>query len=188
MRRFPEITFNEGVRDAQSRYGTREQMERFAELPHEDRRLGDKEAAFIGERDGFYLASVNAEGWPYVQFRGGPKGFLRALDDQTLAYADFRGNRQYISTGNQTADGRTSLFFMDYANKRRLKLMARAEILDASEHPQLLERVMPEGYRAIPERVVLLHVVAFDWNCPQHITPRFTMDEIEELSRIERED
>ena len=182
--KYLSLAFTESVRAAQERYGAKMPVPN-EELPNDS--LSDFEREFIAERDGFYMATVGEDGWPYVQFRGGPKGFLRALDDQTLAYADFRGNRQYISTGNLTADGRTSLFFMDYANRRRLKLMARAEILDAKENTELLERVMPDGYRAIPERVVLLHVVAFDWNCPQHITPRFTMDEIQELARIDSE-
>ena len=178
MRRFPEITFNEGVRDAQSRYGTREQMERFAELPHEDRRLGDKEAAFIGERDGFYLASVNAEGWPYVQFRGGPKGFLKVLDDKSLGFADFRGNRQYISTGNVSRNDRVALILMDYVNRQRLKVLARARVVELADNAELIERLKMPDYSAVVERGIVLDVEAFDWNCPQHITPKFTIEEL----------
>ena len=182
MRRFPEITFDEGVRDAQSRYGTRQQMERFAELPHEDSRLSVNEATFIGERDGFYLASVNAEGWPYVQFRGGPKGFLKVLDGKTLGFADFRGNRQYISTGNVSRNDRVALILMDYANRQRLKVLAHARVVELADDPELIDRLTMPDYPARVERGIVLDVEAYDWNCPQHITPRFTVEEL--LERV----
>ena len=120
---------------------------------------------------------MGEQGWPYVQFRGGPPGFLKVIDEATLAYADLRGNGQYISTGNVSRDDRVALFFMDYANRRRLKLMATMRAVDATEEPELLARVLEGEVRGVPERVVTFHVVAFDWNCPQHITPRFTAEE-----------
>ncbi len=172
--RFSEILFTDGVRAVQERYGSRGQMDRLRAHGPTNDALGENEREFIEARDGFYLASVSESGWPYLQFRGGPAGFVRVLDDKTLGYADFRGNRQYVSTGNIDRDGRVALFFMDYANRRRLKLLGRASILDAAQSPELARRLELPGYRARVERAVLIGVEAFDWNCPQHITPRYT--------------
>lgn len=141
-------------------------------------RFGDAEAAFIAARDSFYMASVSESGWPYVQHRGGPPGFLKLLDDTTLAFPDFRGNRQYISLGNVTAQGRVALILMDYTRRRRLKLYARIEARDLAAEPELASLVALGDYRGEPERAFVLHLEAFDWNCPQHITPRFTEAEI----------
>jgi len=140
------------------------------------------EAEFIEARDGFYQATVNENGWPYVQFRGGPPGFLKVLDEQTIGYADFRGNIQYLSVGNMAANDRVALILMDYANRRRLKIWARARIVHADEDPDLLARLEIPTYRARVERAVVLTIEALDWNCPQHITPRFTEGEIHELT------
>lgn len=141
-------------------------------------RFGDAEAAFIASRDSFYMATVSQTGWPYLQHRGGPAGFLKVLDDKTLGFADFRGNRQYISLGNLKADDRVSLFLMDYPRRARLKIFARAEMQDLAADADLAERLALPGYRAKVERAMLFHLEAFDWNCPQHITPRFTEAEI----------
>lgn len=141
-------------------------------------RFGDAEALFIADRDSFYMASVSESGWPYVQHRGGPPGFLKMLDETTLAFPDFRGNRQYISLGNITADGRVAIILMDYTRRRRLKLFARIEARDLAAEPELAALLALDGYRGVPERAFLLHLEAFDWNCPQHITPRFTEAEI----------
>ena len=143
-------------------------------------RFTEAEAAFIAERDSFYIATVTETGWPYVQHRGGPKGFLRVLDDKTLAFADFRGNLQYLSVGNLAADNRASLILRDYAGRRRLKIFARTNVKDLKDEPALAEAVATPGYRGKPERVMLIHLEAFDWNCPQFITPRFTEAEIAE--------
>lgn len=140
--------------------------------------LTANERAFIARRDSFYMATVSETGWPYVQHRGGPPGFLKVVDGRTLAFADYRGNRQYISIGNLAADGRAALILVDYAARARLKIYARVEALDAD--PALAALVAEPGYRARPERILLLHLMAFDWNCPQHITPRFTEAEIAE--------
>ena len=140
--------------------------------------FGPAEIEFIAHRDSFYMASVSESGWPYVQHRGGPPGFLRILDETTLAFPDFRGNRQYISLGNAAADDRVAIFLMDYPRRRRLKLYARIETRDLAADPDLAARLAPGDYRGVPERSFLLHLVAFDWNCPQHITPRFTAAEI----------
>lgn len=143
-----------------------------------NQRLGPSEQDFIAERDGFYLASVSESGWPYVQFRGGPAGFLRVVDERTLGFADFRGNRQYITTGNVQANDRVSLFLMDYAHQRRLKIFGRMRIIDAAADQALSESLAVAGYAARIERLVLVTVEAFDWNCPQHITARFSEAEL----------
>ncbi|OYV00881.1 MAG: pyridoxamine 5-phosphate oxidase [Burkholderiales bacterium PBB5] len=137
------------------------------------------EADFIAERDGFYQATVSESGWPYVQFRGGPAGFLRVLDERTVAYADFRGNRQYISTGNLRGNDRVSIILMDYARQRRLKLLGRIRLIEAAEDPGLVQGLQMPGYRATAERAVLITVEAYDWNCPQHIVPRFTEQDVQ---------
>jgi uncharacterized protein len=141
-------------------------------------RFGPAEVQFIAERDSFYMASVSESGWPYVQHRGGPAGFLRVLDETTLAFADFRGNRQYISLGNIAANDRIALVLMDYPRRRRLKLYARIEARALDVDPELAAKLDLPTYRGVPERFFLLHLEAFDWNCPQHITPRFTEAEI----------
>jgi predicted pyridoxine 5'-phosphate oxidase superfamily flavin-nucleotide-binding protein len=141
-------------------------------------RFTDAEAAFIAARDSFYMATVSESGWPYVQHRGGPPGFLRVLDEKTLAFADFRGNRQYISVGNAAAEDRASLILMDYPNRHRLKIYARIEIKDLATDAALADKLALPGYKAKPERAILLHLEAFDWNCPQHITPRFSEAEL----------
>ena len=179
--RYSEILFTDGVRAAQERFGSRPQGERLRAHGPANDTLTAAERTFIQARDGFFLASVSESGWPYVQFRGGPAGFVRVLDDRTLAYPDFRGNRQYISTGNLEKDDRVALIFMDYADPARLKLLGRARIIDAAQAPQLASRLELPDYRAKVERVVLIAVEAFDWNCPQHITPRYTAAEFEAL-------
>lgn len=137
------------------------------------------EAGFIAARDSFYMATVSETGWPYVQHRGGPPGFLRLLDDRTLAFADFRGNRQYISLGNLLASDRVSMILVDYPARRRLKLFGHAEIRKLGGDPALAEGLAMPGYRGLPERAVVVHLAHFDWNCPQHLTPRFTEAELD---------
>lgn len=136
--------------------------------------LGPDEASFIMAQDSFYMASVSETGWPYIQHRGGPQGFVRVLNDQQIGFADFRGNRQYISLGNLAADNRVALFFMDYARRARLKIMGRAVASDLSTEPNLADKLALPGYKARVERAIIINVEAFDWNCPQHITPRYT--------------
>lgn len=182
-RAFAEIAFTPSVRAAQERYGSAKAGERFLsdEIDRRDT-LTENEASFIQARDGFYLGTVSEDGWPYIQFRGGPAGFLRVLDEKTVAWADFRGNRQYLSAGNLDANDRVSLFLMDYPNRRRLKLWGRARIVDAADNPGLVEALFPAGYKAVPERVVAVTIAAFDWNCPQHIPQRLTAEEWAALS------
>ena len=178
-RAFAEIAFTPSVRATQEQQGSAAAYAKFL-APEAERgdSLTANEATFIAERDGFYQATVSETGWPYVQFRGGPAGFLKVLDDNTIAYADFRGNRQYISTGNLDADDRISLILMDYPNRRRLKIWGRARLVDVRDDAALVSRLHDNTYRARPERAVVIAVEAFDWNCPQHIPQRFTLEEL----------
>lgn len=179
-RAYSDLAFTPAVRAMQTLMGSRSSYARLDQA--EDRRdaLTEREAEFIGERDGFYQATVSETGWPYVQFRGGPTGFLKVLDAKTLAYADFRGNLQYISVGNLQGNDRVSLMLMDYANQRRLKILGRVRLVSAAEDQALLDRLQSPQYRAQVERAFVITVEAYDWNCPQHITPRFTEAEIEQ--------
>lgn len=185
--RFAEIAFTPAVQTQQTARGSRSSYLRFSEGEPWSDRLGPKETEFIGARDGFYLASVGETGWPYVQFRGGPPGFLRVLDERTLAWADFRGNRQYVSVGNLAGDDRVSIFLMDYAHRRRLKILGHAEIREVGSDDGLAARLAVPGYEAVAERAVVVRIAGFDWNCPQHITPRFTLEEVERASTPLRE-
>jgi uncharacterized protein len=174
---FLDIAATPSVRAAQAAMGADHLWHDFKGHRAFDR-FTDDEAAFIAARDSFYLATVSETGWPYVQHRGGPPGFLRVLDDRTLAFADYRGNRQYISLGNVAADGRACLFLMDYPRRARLKIYAHIEALALDADPELTRRVGVPEYKAQPERLFRLRLDAFDWNCQQHITPRFTEAEI----------
>lgn len=142
-------------------------------------RFTESEAAFIRARDNFYMATVSETGWPYVQHRGGPPGFLKVIDATTLAFADYSGNRQYISLGNLGANSRAALILMDYAGRSRLKIYGRVEVVARDADPDLAEKTVDPAYKGRPERLMKLHLEAFDWNCPQHITPRFTEGEID---------
>jgi predicted pyridoxine 5'-phosphate oxidase superfamily flavin-nucleotide-binding protein len=179
-RAFAEIAFTQAVRAKQAQQGSAAAYDRML-TPEADRadRLGPEEAAFIQARDGFYQATVSETGWPYVQFRGGPPGFLKVIDDRTLAYADFRGNRQYVSAGNLANNDRVSMILMDYANRRRLKVLGHARLVEAADDPDLVARLHVEGYKARPERAVTIAVAGLDWNCPQHIPVRLTREELE---------
>lgn len=179
-RAYSDLAFTPTVRAMQTRMGSRSA---YAPLDWTDDRrdaLTAREAEFIHARDGFYQATVGETGWPYVQFRGGPAGFLKVLDAKTLGYADFRGNVQYISIGNLQGNDRVSIILMDYANQRRLKLLGRVKLVSADEDPSLLERLALPQYEARVERAVLITVEAYDWNCPKHITPRYTEAEVNE--------
>ncbi|HEY1453406.1 MAG TPA: pyridoxamine 5'-phosphate oxidase family protein [Roseiarcus sp.] len=174
---FLDIAATPGVRAAQEANGSGEYWASFKGDRASDR-FTEAEEAFIAERDSFYMATVSESGWPYVQHRGGLPGFIRVLDDRTLAVADFRGNRQYISTGNLASNDRAALILMDYPHQRRLKIYAHVEAKDLAADPELAVRLTTPGYRAKVERALVLHLAAFDWNCPQHITPRFSEAEL----------
>ena len=186
-RNFGTLVFTPVVQALQEKYGSRRQYARMAEGSQKADRLGAGEIEYISERDSFYMASVGSTGWPYVQHRGGPKGFLKAIDDHTLAFADFRGNKQFVSTGNLTTDDRVALIMVDYPRQLRLKILGHAQIFEGEAAREWIGRLREPGYQATIERVFVIRVEAFDWNCPQHITPRFSEDEIREtLAPFER--
>jgi len=185
--KFAETMFTPAVQRLQEKYGSRSQYAKVEKFGGPNDRLGDDEKDFLESRDSLYLATVSETGWPYVQFRGGPAGFLKVLDDRTIGYADFRGNLQYISMGNLGHDGRVALIAMDYPSQTRLKILGKARIIEAGEEPELIQKLRVEGYQAKIERAIVMEVAAFDWNCPQHITQRFTQEEIEKAMEPMRE-
>jgi predicted pyridoxine 5'-phosphate oxidase superfamily flavin-nucleotide-binding protein len=180
---FASLVFTPLVRKLQERYGSRMQYQRMQDSSKKPDRLSGFEVEFLEGRDSFYWATTGATGWPYVQHRGGPKGFIKVIDDQTLALADFRGNKQYISTGNLQSDDRVAMILVDYPRQARLKILGHVEIFEGDAAKPWLRRVTMPGYKAVVERVFVIHIAAFDWNCPQHITPRYTAEEIGEGMR-----
>jgi uncharacterized protein len=176
---FLDIAITPSVRAAQATMGSDHIWQDF-EGHREFNRFTEAEARFIAQRDSFYMATVSESGWPYVQHRGGPAGFLRILDERMLACADFRGNRQYISVGNLAANDRASRFLMDYAGRQRLKIYAHVEVVSLADAPELASELALSDYKAKIERAFVFRLEAFDWNCPQHIMPRFTLAEIEQ--------
>lgn len=183
---FMDIAITPSVRRAQAEMGADHLWSDFKGHREFDR-FGTREQEFIAGRDSFYMASVSETGWPYIQHRGGPAGFLKIIDDKTLAFADYRGNRQYISTGNVAADDRVCLFLMDYPHRVRLKIYATTETVALDADPDLSIAVTDPSYGANVERMFRIHLKAFDWNCPQHIVPRFTEAEVLAATQTLRE-
>lgn len=173
---FLEVAVTPSVRAAQADMGVEQIWLGDHDRPSDT--LSENEIAFIASRDSFYMASVSETGWPYVQHRGGKAGFLKVVDEKTMAFADYRGNRQYISAGNLAVNDRACLFLMDYARRARLKIYAHVERLSLDAEPELTDLVSDPTYKGRAERVFKLRLEAFDWNCPQHITPRYTEQEI----------
>lgn len=176
MKNFGEIAFTDHVKAEQEKHGSRETYAGMTARPAPSG-LRDSEIQFISMRDSFYMATVSEEGWPYVQHRGGPAGFLKTLSPTQIGFADYRGNRQYVSVGNLKTDQRVSLFLMDYVNRRRLKILGRATTQDAAGDSKLAEQLAIEGQGTV-ERLFTIEIEAFDWNCPKFITPRFTQEEL----------
>ncbi len=174
---FLDLATSASVRAAQAEMGV-DQLWAPGEVDRQFEAFTQNEIAFLAARDSFYMASVSESGWPYVQHRGGPPGFLKVIDEVTLAFADYAGNRQYISVGNLDANDRVALILVDYPRRARLKILAHAERLALDADSELTARVTDTSYRARPERIIRLRLAAFDWNCPQHIIPRFTEAEI----------
>ena len=188
-RAFSELAFTPSVRQIQSEMGSAQAYEKF--LSPEvtgGNRFGPDEVEFIRRMDSFYQATVSETGWPYVQYRGGPPGFLKVLDDATLAYADFRGNRQYISVGNLTQNNRIALILMDYANKARMKVLGEVSLVSAENDPDLIASLHHPDYKARPERAFVISLKGFDWNCPQHIHQRFTVEQVNAAMAPAREE
>jgi predicted pyridoxine 5'-phosphate oxidase superfamily flavin-nucleotide-binding protein len=177
--KYLDLAITESVRRAQKYYYGH--AARIADAPDRDP-LGEAEIEFIAARDSFYLGTVNENGWPYVQHRGGPKGFLHVLNPATLVFADYRGNRQLLSTGNLSVNNRVSLFLMDYKNRERLKIFGYARVEDARSHPELVSQLSIVTSVPNVERLVVIDVVSFDWNCSKYITPRYSVEEVEELA------
>lgn len=178
--RYSELMFTDQVKAVQIENSSRDHYARFEGGEDANHSLGEQEKEFIQARDSFYMASISENDWPYVQHRGGPQGFLKVLDSETLAFADFRGNRQYISTGNFRSNDKIALFFMDYVKRTRLKLLGRISVIPANDI-EALATIEDLSYRARVEKGFRIQIEAFDWNCPQHITPRYTTLEVEIL-------
>ncbi|APZ99501.1 pyridoxamine 5'-phosphate oxidase [Sphingopyxis sp. QXT-31] len=178
-RNYRTTLFNDDVQRLQEIHGSRASYAKLdAGADGAPDLLTAKEIDYIALRDSFYMASVTADGWPYMQHRGGPAGFLRHIAGNRIGFADYRGNKQYISTANLMRDDRVSLFLMDYPNRERLKLLGHARSIEREDDPELVASLMPDGYRAVPERAFLIDIIGWEWNCSQHITPRFTEAEI----------
>jgi uncharacterized protein len=187
-RRFQELAFTPLVKEHQTEHGSRRQYERMEQSAPAGETLGPAEQDFIQRRDSLYMASVSETGWPYIQHRGGPKGFVRILGPSLIGFADYRGNKQYISLGNFDHDNRVALFFMDYPYQTRLKILGRVEVHEHdSEAAALIQSFRSKEDSGVIERVILIHVEGFDWNCPQHITPRYTVEELEDVLAPVRE-
>jgi predicted pyridoxine 5'-phosphate oxidase superfamily flavin-nucleotide-binding protein len=170
-----DIAFTPAVKAIQERKGSRRGYARMEQKGGWSDTISDELAQFIGERDSFYLGTASADGQPYIQHRGGSPGFLKVVDERTLAFADFRGNRQYITAGNLGENAKASIFLMDYANRRRIKIWGRARV---SDDPELMARLTDADYGGVPEQAIVFEVTAWDVNCPQHITPRYTEAEV----------
>lgn len=182
-RQFGTIAFTPAVKAMQEKMGSRENYERFVANGADNNTVNPDIAQFISSMEGFYLGTVTAIGYPYIQFRGGKAGFLKILDEKTLGFADYRGNVQYISVGNLSENDKAFLFLMDYRNRRRLKILGRARIVD--DDPAILARVRDLNYAATVERAIVFEIEGWDWNCPQHIPIRYSQAEVESMqSRI----
>lgn len=192
---FGKLVFTPLVKKLQELYGSRTQYARMEKSGDSQNQLSQFEKEFLTDRDTFYWATIGSTGWPYIQHRGGPRGFLKIVDDRTLAFADYRGNRQYISTGNLMSDDRAALIMVDYPRQARLKILGHVEIFEGTKAETWLPRVRVPDFKAVIERVSVIHIEAYDWNCPQYITQRYTAEEIQEAvhaieersDRLERE-
>jgi uncharacterized protein len=182
---FSTLIFTDDIQAVQREQGSRPANEKLTERGPANDTLTELEKDFISRRDGFYISTVGTTGWPYIQFRGGPTGFLRIIDDRTLAFADVTGNRQYITTGNLRTNHRAALFLMDYPHQARLKLLANVEVIAWNDAPDWKHQLLIDE-KTRPERVIILHIAAFDWNCPQHIPQRWTIDELKQTPLFQR--
>lgn len=177
-RNFAEIAFSDAAKELQEKYGSRNsysRMEKYSEVNG----LTDGEILFIENQNNFYMASTGPNGFPYIQHRGGPKGFLKVLDSKRVGFIDFSGNKQYISVGNIATNAKISLIMIDYPRKARLKIYAAAEVVELNKNPELYNSLDLDDYKFRPERMLVLNIEAYDWNCPQHITPRYTVEDVE---------
>ena len=174
---FAEIAFTDAVKKLQENHGSRSNYERMEKFNIIDG-LTHSEVAFIKNLDSFYLASIGVKEYPYIQHRGGPKGFLKVLDSKRIGFVDFVGNKQYVSVGNMVTNNNVSLIMIDYPSKTTLKIFAKSEIVELKDNPELYGLLDLDDYKFRPDRMIVFHIEAYDWNCPQHITPRYTIEEI----------
>jgi len=177
---YSELAFTDAIKNLQDRLGSRLSYERMEKVSFVDG-LTDYETDYIAQIDSFYLASIGENGYPYIQHRGGPKGFIRVIDKETIGIVDFVGNRQYISAGNISKNAKVSLILLSYPLKTRLKIYAEAEIIELTEDSSLYDFLRPKEYKFKPERILLFKVKAYDWNCPQHIHPKYSIEEVQEI-------
>jgi len=176
---FAEIAFTDAVKKLQEKHGSRSSYDRMEKFSVVDG-LTEGEMSFIQNRDSFYLASIGVKEFPYIQHRGGPKGFLKVLDSKRLGFIDFTGNKQYVSVGNMATNNNVSLIMIDYPTRTRLKIFAKAEVVALKDNPKLYDLLDLKDYKFRPERMMVFHIEAYDWNCPQHITPRYTVEEMQQ--------
>jgi len=177
---YSELAFTDSIKKIQTRLGSRASYARMEQMSYVDG-LTDNETEFISQIDSFYVASFGENGYPYIQHRGGPKGFIKVIDSTTIGIVDFVGNRQYISAGNITMNPRVSLILLSYPMRARLKIYAEAEIVNLEDDPGLYDFLRPQDYKFKPERMLIFRVKAYDWNCPQHISPKFSTEEVKEI-------
>lgn len=177
---YSQMAFTDSIKKLQERLGSRLSYERMEKMSYVDG-LTASEIDFIGHLDSFYMASFGENGFPYIQHRGGPKGFIKVIDSSTIGIVDFIGNRQYISTGNISKNPKVSLILLSYPLRARLKIYAEAEIIELSQDSGLYAYLRPEDYKFKPERMMVFKIKAYDWNCPQHIFPKYSIEEVEEL-------
>ena len=183
---YPKMAFTDAVKDFQERYGSRASYGRMEQHRYTDG-FTESEAEFIAHQDNFYMSTISENGFPYIQFRGGPKGFLKVIDHETLGFLDFSGNKQYISTGNLVTNNKVALFLLDQAAQARLKIFAEASVHPIEGNTELFNKLNLEDYKFKPERIILFKVKAYDWNCSQHITPRYTLEEIRDEFQTQHE-
>jgi len=179
MVNYGELAFSDAAKMLQEEFNSRDRYEQMEKNGVSDG-LTDNEILFINNQDHFYMASIGENGYPYIQHRGGPKGFLKVIDNLTLAFVDFSGNRQFVSVGNFATNSHVAVIMISYPHRARLKLYAEAKTVSLEEDPELFARIDPASYKHRPERMIILTVKAFDWNCPQHIIPRYTSEEVEQ--------
>lgn len=183
---YSELAFTDAIKNLQEKSGSRLSYERMEKMSYVDG-LTDYETDFIAQIDSFYIASFGENGYPYIQHRGGPKGFIRVIDKSTIGIVDFTGNRQYITTGNISENPKVSLILLSYPLKTRLKIYAEAEIAELSEDKSFYDFMRPKDYKFKPERILIFNIKAYDWNCPQHINPKYSIEEIRELMEPQKQ-
>lgn len=182
---YSKLAFTDAIKEMQEKLGSRSSYARMEKMSYVDG-LTEAEVDFISQRDSFYMASFSENEYPYIQHRGGPKGFIKVIDDSTIGIVDFTGNKQYISVGNIATNNKVSLILVSYPQRARLKIYAEAEIVELNENPELYQSLKPQDYKFKPERMMIFKIKAYDWNCQQHITPRFSVPELEELIAPQR--